>query len=85
MVEEEKFVTLNLRKDLVKAPKWNRGTFAVRILKKKLKKIVKTETIKIDKRVNEKIWSRGIKKPTSKLRVRITKVDEKTSKVELVK
>lgn len=81
---EEKIVTLNIRKDLVKAPKWNRSKVALRILKEKIKRICKTEKIKIDSSLNQKIWARGSEKPLTKLRIKIVKVDEKTSKVELM-
>ncbi len=84
MAEEEKIVTINLKKDLVKIPRWKRSKLMPRILKRKLKKIVKTDVMKIDKRVNEKIWSKGIEKPVVKLRVKVTKIDDKSSKVELI-
>lgn len=81
---EEKIVTINLKKELVKLPKWKRGKLTARILEKKLKKMTKIENLKIDKSINEKIWSGSIEKPHAKFRVRITKVDEKTSKAVLI-
>lgn len=81
---EEKIVTINIRKDLVKAPKWNRSKVALSIFKEKIKRICKTEKIKIDSSLNQKVWARGSEKPLTKLRVKIVKVDEKTSKVELL-
>jgi ribosomal protein L31E len=80
---EEKIVTLNIRKELVKAPKWKRSKAASRILKEKIKKICKTEKIKIDSSLNRKIWSSS-KKPLTKFRLKIVKIDDKTSKVELM-
>ncbi|MEM7825254.1 MAG: 50S ribosomal protein L31e [Candidatus Aenigmatarchaeota archaeon] len=80
---EEKIVTLNIRKDLIKAPKWKRSKVALRILKEKIKKICKTEKIKIDNSLNQKFW-KNKEKCLSKIRVKITKLDENTSKVELM-
>jgi ribosomal protein L31E len=81
---EEKIVTLNIRKELIKTPRWKRNKAALRILREKLKKICKTEKVKIDSSLNQKIWSSS-KKILTKFRVKIVKVDEKTSKVELMK
>ncbi len=81
---EEKIVTLNLRKEIKKAPRWKRSKIVVKLLREKIKRISKAEEVKIDSLVNKKIWSRGIKKPPAKLRLKIVKADEKTVKVELV-
>lgn len=81
---EEKVITLNLRKKMVETPKWRRSNAVVRILKDSLKRHVKKEKIKIDKSLNEKIWSKSITKPHAKFRIKITKIDEKTVKAELL-
>lgn len=79
----EKIVTINLRKRLIKTPRWKRAKQAAKILRGTLERRTKGE-IKLDKTINEKIWSRGIENPPSKLRIKITKVDEKTFKAELL-
>ena len=81
---EEKIVTLNLRKDLIKTPRWKRSKRALKLLREKIRRIAKTEIVKIDRAVSEKIWARGVEKPPMKLRLRIRKIDEKTSEVKLV-
>lgn len=81
---EEKIVTLRLRKEVVKYPKWKRSNKAVGLLREYLEKNVKTEVLKIDKKINEKIWERGSRNFPTKLRIRIVKVDDKTSKAELM-
>ena len=81
---EEKIVTLNLRKDLIKTPRWKRSKRALKLLREKIRRIAKTEIVKIDRAVSEKIWARGAEKPPMKLRLRIRKIDEKTSEVKLV-
>ncbi|HKZ45316.1 MAG TPA: 50S ribosomal protein L31e [archaeon] len=79
---EEKIITINIRKKVLESPKWRRSSHAAKILTDILKKRLKTE-VKLSKEINEKIWSRGMKNPVTKLRIKIMKVDEKTSKAEL--
>lgn len=80
---EEKILTINIGKRLIKVPKWKRTGKALRIIRGILEKQTKTK-VKIDKNVNEKIWKRGIENPPTKLRIKIVKVDDKTSKAELI-
>lgn len=79
---EEKIITISIRKKTLESTKWRRASNAAKILKSILKKRLKTD-VKLSKEVNEKIWSRGIKNPVGKLRVKIVKIDDKTSKAEL--
>jgi len=80
---DEKILTVNLRKLLVKKPRVTRGREALSVLRKILKKITKAEKITIDNKINEKVWTRGTKKPISTLRIKLTKVDDKSFKAEL--
>ncbi|MEM7818582.1 MAG: hypothetical protein QW403_00340 [Candidatus Aenigmatarchaeota archaeon] len=79
---EEKIVTINIRKELLKAPVWKRKKAAMRILKEKVKRVSKTERIKLDNSISKKIFSRS--KPLTKFRLKIVKIDEKTSRVEMM-
>jgi large subunit ribosomal protein L31e len=79
---EEKIVTVNIRKDIIKDPNWRRSDHAVSILRKSLMKKLKTD-VKIDRKVNEKVWAKGIKKPETRFRLKIIKIDDKTSRAEL--
>lgn len=81
---EEKIITLNLRKQLARIPTWKRSSGAVKILREILKKKTKMREIKIGNNINEKIWSRGIRNSQTKLRIKVTKIDEETGKAELV-
>jgi ribosomal protein L31E len=81
---EEKIITVNLRKGLKESPRWNRAKKATANLRKILKRHTKAEKIKIDKKVNEAIWRKSIERPAYKLRLKITKTDSKTAKVELL-
>jgi len=80
----EKIITINLRKGLKKSPRWNRARKATANLRKLIAKHAKAEKIKIDKKLNEMIWKRSIERPAYKLRLKITKPDAKTAKVELL-
>jgi len=81
---EEKIITINLRKELTKVPRWIKAKKAVKLIKEILEKQIETENLKIDKTLNEKVWSRSIKNPPAKLRIKIVKVDDKTSRAELM-
>jgi len=81
---DEKIVVINLRKYMVKKPKWFRSSLAIKILREELEKKTKVKKIKLDKKLNEILWKKGIEKPVMKVKVKITKVDEKTVKAELV-
>jgi ribosomal protein L31E len=81
---EEKIITVNLRKGLKESPRWNRARKATANLRKILARHTKAEKIKIDKKVNEAIWRKSIERPAYKLRLKITKTDSKTAKVELL-
>ena len=86
MVEEKKeetkqeerkeiILTLNIRKYVLKAPRFQRAKKAIKVLRELLKRYTKSETVKISKSLNEFIWSKGIKKPPVKIKVKILKRD----------
>jgi len=81
---DEKIITINIRKKLKEAPYWRRSSNASRIIRELLQRHTKKK-VKIDKSINEKVWERGIQHPTTKLKIKITSVDDKTAKAELVK
>ena len=81
---EEKIITLNLRKQVLRTPLWKRSNATVKILREVLEKKTKIKKIKIDKNINEKIWSRSARNPETKLRIKVTKIDEESGKAELV-
>jgi ribosomal protein L31E len=80
---EEKIITINLRKKVLKIPRWRRAKDQMKFLKELLEKKTKTEKIKIGKGLNEKIWSRSASKPVMKIRIKLTK-DDKTTTAELM-
>lgn len=81
---EEKVVTVNLRKKIVKYPRWKRSSRVVRVLKEILEKNIKGE-VKLSDELNRKIWERSAQKPPMKIRVKLTKIEEGKFKAELLK
>jgi large subunit ribosomal protein L31e len=81
---EEKILTINLRKKMIKVAKWRRSKDYVKFLKENLKRNFKTDKIKIDQKLNEKIWKRSIENPPLKIRIKAIKSDDGTVKVELM-
>jgi len=74
-IVEERFYTVPLRKAWI-ASRFERTEKAVRLLKKFLRRHLKTEDFKISRQLNELIWSRGIKNPPPKVRIRVVKDKE---------
>lgn len=79
----ERIYTIPLR-DVKKVPRTIRSPKAVRHIKEFLKKHMKSEDIKIDATVNEKIWERGIQKIPPKIKVKAVKDEDGTVSVTLV-
>lgn len=74
-VVEEKLYTVNFRKAWI-APRGKRVPRAVRMLRDFVKRHMKAEDVIISNEINEKLWSRSVKKPPRKLRVRVVKDKE---------
>jgi len=72
---KEIILTLNIRKHVLKVPRFQRAKKAIKVLRELLKRYTKSEIVKISKSLNEFIWSRGIKKPPVKIKVKILKKD----------
>jgi len=68
---------INIRKQVLKAPLQRRAKKAIKVLREMIKRIVKKENIKISARLNEYIWARGIKKPPTKIPVKIVEKEDK--------
>ncbi len=79
---EEKLLTINLRKELDKTGR-RRARNYMRILRNRIRRIVKTDKIRIDGRINEKVWSRSMGNPPLKLRIKTVKSDDGSVKVGL--
>jgi len=73
--ELERVYTINLGKVLL-TPDNQRAKRAINMIREFARHHMKTEDIKIEEDVAHQIWSRGIKHPPRKIRVRLTKTDE---------
>ena len=80
---QEKILTFSL-KELKDKSRVKRASYFIRRLREKIRRITKIDNISISKEVNEEIWKRGAKKSLKKIRVKISKEEDKV-KVELVK
>ncbi|MGD1004356.1 MAG: 50S ribosomal protein L31e [Methanoregulaceae archaeon] len=79
---EEHIYIIPLR-DTRRAPRWKRSNTAIKDIKKYLAKHMKSEDVKLDKSINEKVWERGSTKPPTKIRVRAMKMEDGQIQAEL--
>jgi large subunit ribosomal protein L31e len=70
-------------RDARRAPRWKRSNAAIKDIRKYLAKHMKSEDVKLDKGINEKIWERGSTKPPTKIRVRAMKMEDGQVQAEL--
>lgn len=73
---EERIYVVPIRKVKKLVPRWKRAPRAARFVREFIAKHTKADEVIIGTDVNEKIWERGIEKPPSKLRVKVT-IEEK--------
>lgn len=71
-IGEERIYVIPLRK-VKQVPKMKRSPRAMREIRSFLVRHTKTDMINLDKSINEHVWSRGIQKPPSRVRVRVVK------------
>jgi large subunit ribosomal protein L31e len=72
---DEKILTVPLRKEFLKAPKYARTKKAVNVLRSFLEKHLKKE-VKIGKHLNLEMWKNGRKNPPGKIKVRIDEIED---------
>ena len=70
----ERIYTINLGKVLL-SPKNQRAKRAINMIREFATKHMKSENVKIEEEVSHLIWTRGIRHPPRKIRVKITKDD----------
>ncbi len=78
----ERIYVIPLRK-VKEAPRTVRAPKAVRVVKEFLQKHMKSEEIKLDASVNEKLWERGIQKIPPKIKVKAVKDEDGSVAVTL--
>ena len=73
--ELERVYTIPLGKVLLSQSQ-HRAVRAINMIREFARKHMKTQEIKIDEEVAHLIWSRGVRSPPRKIRVRLTKTDD---------
>ncbi len=73
---EERIYTIPLRSEWLKVPRNKRGKTAVNTIKRFLEKHMHASDVKISKKLNESVWRRGIQKPPSRVKVKVSKEKE---------
>ena len=64
-------------------PRWKRANGAIKDIRKYLARHMKSEDVKLDRSINESVWSRGSGKPPSKIRIRAIKMEDGQVQAEL--
>jgi large subunit ribosomal protein L31e len=84
MVEilKEQIYVIPLR-DVVKAPRWKRSSRAIKDIRKYLEKHMKSDDVRLDANINEKVWKRGSQKPPRSIRIRAMKFEDGQVQAEL--
>jgi large subunit ribosomal protein L31e len=70
-------------RDARRMPRWKRSNGAIKDIRNYLAKHMKSEDVKLDQAINEKVWARGSSKPPSKIRVRAMKMEDGQVQAEL--
>ncbi len=86
MVEKmnEQIYVIPLR-DTWRAPRWRRANTAIKDIRSFLVRHMKSEDVKLDASINEKVWERGSEKPPRRIRVRAMKFEDGEVQAELAK
>ena len=71
----ERVYVIPLR-DAKKVPRTKRSPKATRVVREFIQKHMKSDDVKMDSSVNEKIWERGIQKIPPKIKVKATKEED---------
>ena len=79
----ERTYTIPLRKEFQKAPIYKRTKKAVAALRQFLQKHMKSEDVKLGRKLNEALWQRGITNPPHKVKVTATKNEKGEVHAEL--
>lgn len=77
---EEKLVVLNLRKILKNSPRGKRRSRASHALKNFLQK--KSNKVRVDAKLNQRMWSVGSRGTIGKVRIKVKKRDDGTVSAE---
>ncbi len=70
---EERVLILNLRKKLKEYSRLKRAKKAIRLIKDYTRRFVKVKNVKLSNKLNEYVWSNGIRNPPKKIKVKVIK------------
>lgn len=79
---QEQIYVIPLR-DTKRAPRWKRSNTAIKDIRKFLEKHLKSQDVRLDRTINERVWDRGAEKPPVRIRVRAMKFDDGQVQAEL--
>jgi large subunit ribosomal protein L31e len=82
MVEKRSY-TVPLRRGFQKTERHQRAKKAVSVLRAFLKRHMKTDEVKLGRKLNESLWARGIRKPPARVKIVVEKNDEGVAWAEL--
>ena len=74
---QEFHIKINIRKWILKTPLKRRAKKAAKIIREIIMKRYKSKNVLLCVRLNNYIWSRGIKKPPTKYKLRIIKKEDR--------
>jgi len=80
-VMDEKIYTINIRKDISKAPRWEKSKRSVIAVKNFLKRHMKGDDVKIGKSITEEIWKRGNQTPPKSIRIHAVLTEDEKGKI----
>lgn len=83
MTEIKREYVVPLRRGFQNTPRYKRTHKAIRVLKEFIVKNMKSDDVKIGKRLNDFMWKHGIKNPPAKVNVVAIKDKDNQVKVEL--
>jgi large subunit ribosomal protein L31e len=70
-------------RDVKRTPRWKRSSTAIRDIRRYLEKHMKSDDVKLDRSINERVWERGSQKPPSRIRIRAMKLEDGQVQAEL--
>ena len=80
-IMDERIYTINIRKAILKAPKWEKSKRSVAAVKNFLKGHMKGDEVKIGKSITEEIWKRGNQYPPKSIRIHAILTEEEKRKI----
>ncbi len=79
----ERTYNIPLRREYLKAPRWNRTKKAVRALRQFLVKHMKSPDVRLGVQLNQELWKHGIRNPPHHIKVLASKTKEGVVTAEL--